>query len=97
MGVIIALSLLLCTVHKFLKEYIEKYALQYITAVQYVRFNIIVSSCTFCTSSSWTLNRTLACSTPAVSPTGLSGSAHEAGLRPAPYRPPLDSNSAAVK
>ncbi len=28
MDIIIALSLLLCTVHKFLKEYIEKDALQ---------------------------------------------------------------------
>lgn len=50
-----------------------------------------------CVSSSWTLKHTLAYSTPAAFPAGLSGSAHEAGLRPASYRPPLDSNSVAVK
>lgn len=50
-----------------------------------------------CVSSSWTLKRRLAYSTPAAPPAGLSGSAHEAELRPASYRPPLDSNSVAVK
>ncbi len=57
----------------------------------------LLSAVVHCISSSWTQNRTLACSTPAVSPTELSGSAHEAGPKPAPYRPPLDSSSAAVK
>lgn len=65
------------------------------------RYNIsdlaLFSAFVHCVSSSWTLSRTLACSTPAESPTGLNGSAHEAGPRPASYRPPLDSSSVAVK
>lgn len=48
-------------------------------------------------SSIWTQGKTLPYSTSAAYPSVLSGSAHEAGLRPTSYMPPLGCNHVAIK